>query len=41
MKIVNEILLKILGKLKKNNLKVLNLEKLVKNQRQFMYIVEY
>ena len=47
MRIVNKILLKILEKLKKNKFKKkvfeilkTNLEKLVENQRQIMYIVE-
>ena len=44
MRIVNEILLKILVKLQQNNflIKILNHEKtLVKNQRKFLYIIEY
>ena len=42
MKIVNKILLKISEKLKKHKFfkEILNLEKLVENQRQLMYIVE-
>ena len=43
MRVVNEILLKILNQLKNNNVlnRFLNLKKLVKNQRKFIYIVEY
>ena len=42
MRIVNEILLKIREQLKKNKFlkMILNLKKLVENQRQIMYIVE-
>ena len=43
MRIVIEILLKLLEKLKKNNFKKVfeSFKNLVKNQRKFMYIVEY